>query len=156
MKSENAGRWDWLHILLRVFLGMIFIYASWDKLFNPEAFAGMVYNYKILPPFMVNLVTIILPWIEMFCGLLLIAGLLTRGSALTINCLLLIFILALGFNLYRGLDISCGCFTTSPEAEKITLLTLMRDATLLIPGLWILIYKPQRWTLDTLMNKHGK
>lgn len=156
MRSENTGRWDLLHLLLRVFLGALFVYASWDKLLNPEAFAWMVYNYKILPPFMVNLAAVILPWTEMICGLLLIAGLLTRGSALTIDCLLFIFIVALGFNLYRGLDIGCGCFSVSPEAEKITFFTLMRDASLLVPGLWILMYQPKRWALDTLIKKHGK
>jgi hypothetical protein len=64
MKSENTGRYDWLHLLLRILLGVIFIYAGCIKLFDPGAFAQAVYNYKILPLFMVNPVAVILPWIE--------------------------------------------------------------------------------------------
>ncbi len=148
MKSENAGRWDWLHLLLRILLGVIFIYAGCIKLIDPGAFAQAVYNYKILPLLMVNPVAVILPWIEVICGVFLVTGFLTRGSALIIDCLLLIFVFALGFNLYRGLDISCGCFTLGSGGEKITLFTLVRDISLLIPGIWILICKPEKclWT----------
>jgi len=148
MKSENTGRCDWFYLLLRILLGVIFIYAGCIKLFDPGAFAQAVYNYKILPLFMVNPVAVILPWIEVICGVFLIAGFLTRGSALIIDCLLLIFVFALSFNLYRGLDISCGCFNLGPVGEKITLFTLTRDAALLIPGIWILVCKPEKWSLD--------
>jgi Methylamine utilisation protein MauE. len=147
MKSENTGRWDWLYLLLRILLGVIFIYAGCIKLFDSGAFAQAVYNYKILPLFMVNPVAVILPWIEVICGVFLIAGFLTRGSALIIDCLLLIFVFALSFNLYRGLDISCGCFNLSSVGEKIILFTLARDISLLIPGIWILIYKHRRWVI---------
>jgi hypothetical protein len=78
----------------------------------------------------------------------LAAGFLTRGSALIIDCLLLIFVFALSFNLYRELDVSCGCFTLGSGGEKITLFTLVRDISLLIPGTWILFYKSRRWVLD--------
>ncbi|MBW2741392.1 MAG: hypothetical protein JRE64_21690, partial [Deltaproteobacteria bacterium] len=86
---------------------------------------------------------IILPWIELTCGLLLILGLLTKGSVFIIDSLLFIFILALGFNLYRGLDIICGCFTLSYEADNTMLYTLIRDVALLIPGIWLLLYNPK-------------
>ena len=134
---------DTIYLLLRVFMGLIFIWASWDKLLDPVAFARVVHNYQIIPSSMVNLVAIILPWIELTCGLLLILGLLTKGSIFIIDSLLFIFILALGFNLYRGFDISCGCFTLSHEADNTMLYTLIRDVALLIPGLWLLLYNPK-------------
>jgi uncharacterized membrane protein YphA (DoxX/SURF4 family) len=134
---------DTIYLLLRVFMGLIFIWASWDKLLDPVAFARVVHNYQIIPSSMVNLVAIILPWIELTCGLLLILGLLTKGSIFIIDSLLFIFILALGFNLYRGFDISCGCFTLSAEAENTMLYTLIRDVALLIIGLGLLLYNPK-------------
>ena len=87
------NKWDTIHLLLRVFMGLIFIWASWDKLLDPVAFARVVHNYQIIPSSMVNLVAIILPWIELTCGLLLILGLLTKGSIFIIDSLLFIFIL---------------------------------------------------------------
>ena len=74
---------------------------------------------------MVNLIAIILPWIELTCGLLLILGLLTKGSVFIIDSLLFIFILALGFNLYRGFDISCGWFTLSQESDNTMLVKML-------------------------------
>ena len=141
------NKWDTIHLLLRVFMGLIFIWASWDKLLDPVAFARVVHNYQIIPSSMVNLVAIILPWIELTCGLLLILGLLTKGSVFIIDSLLFIFILALGFNLYRGFDISCGCFTLSHEADNTMLYTLIRDFALLIPGLWLLLYNSKQTSI---------
>ena len=147
--TESLGmknKWDTIYLLLRVFTGIVFVLASWDKLLDPVAFARVIHNYQIIPSFTVNLVAIILPWMELTCGLLLILGLLTKGSIFIIDSLLFVFILALGFNLYRGLDISCGCFTLSPKADNAILYTLVRDVALLIPGLWILFYQPEnKW-----------
>jgi len=45
-----------LFLLSRLFLGGIFVYASYDKLLHPVPFAEIVYNYQILPDPLVNLV----------------------------------------------------------------------------------------------------
>src|SRR5438067_12316465 len=51
----------------------IFIYAGAIKAFDPVQFAGDVDNYKVLPwPVSVAL-AFYLPWLEIFCGLALIA-----------------------------------------------------------------------------------
>ena len=54
---------------------------------------------------------IIMPWLELVCGVLIIVGVFLRGSAFWIGLMLLIFIIALSSALARGLDISCGCFS---------------------------------------------
>ena len=43
---------------------------------------------------------------------------------------------ALAASLIRGLDINCGCFSTGPNAEKVSWFTLFRDSLVLIPGLF--------------------
>jgi hypothetical protein len=48
--------------------------------------------------------------------------------------LLIVFAVAIGYNLARGLDFHCGCFSTSPEARSAGMVTLARDLILLIPG----------------------
>ena len=53
-----------LALLFRLFLGILFIYASVDKILHPAAFAKIVYNFHILPGFLINLFAIILPWVE--------------------------------------------------------------------------------------------
>ena len=130
-----------LYIILRIIVGIIFIWASWNKIFDPEAFSAIIDNYKILPRIFINPVAIILPWIELVCGLLLITNFLTKGSVLIVNFFLIVFVIAFVINLYRGVDISCGCFTLSVNAKKDLYGYIIRDLILLGAGLWILYYK---------------
>ncbi len=131
-------------IIPRIILGVVFVWASFDKLLDPKGFAEIIYNYKILPPQMVNLAAVVLPWIELVCGILLITGFLCRGSALILNCLLIVFIVSLGSALYQGLDIRCGCFTLSPEADRIAVIDLIINGVLFMLGLWVLFSEKLR------------
>ena len=36
-------------IISRLILGAVFIYASWDKILNPDDFAKAIGNYHVLP-----------------------------------------------------------------------------------------------------------
>jgi uncharacterized membrane protein YphA (DoxX/SURF4 family) len=125
-----------LAFVARVVLGCVFIYASLDKIRHPELFAEAVYNYQLSPEVGVNLVAIWLPWLEFWCGVLLVLGLWVRGSILILSGLMVVFLAALGINLARGLDIHCGCFTTQGN-DPMTLLTLFRDSLFLILALYL-------------------
>jgi len=127
-------------LLVRSCLGIVFLWASWDKIAHPDEFAAIIINYDILPAAAVNMTALVLPWIELICGLLLLTGRLVPGAALTIDTLLIVFILATAFNLYRGLDINCGCFSVAPGAGNETIFNLVRDSLLLAAGIWLLIY----------------
>ena len=61
----NLKENDILPLLVRLFVGGVFIYASIDKIMHPHGFAELVNNYHILPPYLVNLMAIFLPWLEM-------------------------------------------------------------------------------------------
>lgn len=127
----------WIIIVIRLILGGIFIYASYDKILNPEYFARIIRNYHILPVFLVNLFAIILPWIELFSGFLLIIGIFTRGAALVISFLLFIFIIVLIVNVIRGLDVECGCFSTQ-RGSIVGIELILRDIILFFFSLCIL------------------
>ncbi|MBI4583376.1 MAG: DoxX family membrane protein [Planctomycetes bacterium] len=100
-----------LAILISLGLGAIFIYASWEKIGDPPDFAHLIYNYKLTPGSLINLLAIYLPWVELLAGLALVAGLGRRGAAALTTALLVLFIAALGFNYLRGHAIECGCFS---------------------------------------------
>lgn len=138
LKKILADRY--LVFIIRLVVGVIFIYASIDKIVHPEQFAQIVYNYKILPHFTINLLAIVLPWLEMICGLFLIFGIMPRSSSLVISSLIVIFIIALSINLFRGVDLSCGCFTTNPANKENTLSLIWRDFALLLLSLEILFF----------------
>lgn len=126
--------------IVRIALGVMFVYAGLTKIVAPAGFALAVYNYHILPAQLVNLTAVVLPWVEVTAGACLVLGLWTPGGALIVSSLLFVFTLALGFNLSRGLDIACGCFSSSPTAERITWWYLLRDGSLLVAALGVLFY----------------
>jgi uncharacterized membrane protein YphA (DoxX/SURF4 family) len=109
-----------LHLLLRVVLGGFFIYASLDKIASPAAFARIVYQWQVVGPVPSNLVAVTLPWIELVAGLLLVAAVWRRESAAVIGLLLLVFIVAAGSVMARGIDVeNCGCVSvakTEPDS----------------------------------------
>lgn len=116
----------------RIILGLIFIYASWDKVLEPAAFAKAVANYQILPQVLVAPLAIFLPWLELTCGICLAANRWTGGSAIIVTVLIVIFSSAIGFNIYRGMDIACGCFTLDQSAPSDMWLDLLRDVIILV------------------------
>ena len=133
---QTAPLWMvWLWKFLRIVFGAIFIYASADKIMHPEQFAYMISNYKILPMELINFVALFLPWLEAVVGIFLIFGLFEWVSLTLFNGLMMAFMVVIVISLVRGLNISCGCFSSDPNAEKMTWLTLFRDASFLIPGL---------------------
>jgi uncharacterized membrane protein YphA (DoxX/SURF4 family) len=99
-------------VVARGFLGFVFLYASIDKILYPEAFAEIVYNYRILPDGMIHVTAVVLPWLELLLGLFLILDLWLGGAVLVANALFMVFLAAIALNIARGLDIDCGCFSS--------------------------------------------
>jgi uncharacterized membrane protein YphA (DoxX/SURF4 family) len=118
--------------VLRLLLGAVFLYASYDKILHPEAFAQAVYNYQILPDPAVNLVALTLPWLELLLGLCLATGFWLPGATVMSTGLLTIFIGALVFNAIRGLDVHCGCFSSQASDGPAGLWTIARDVSFLV------------------------
>ena len=77
-----------------------------------------------------------LPWLELWIALALIAGFARRSAALIAFALLAVFIGALAINLARGNPVDCGCFGTHANTRSIAdrlmdmRLDLVRDALL--------------------------
>lgn len=133
----------------RIILGLIFIYASWDKVLEPAAFARVIANYQILPEFLLTPLAIFLPCIELTCGICLVANRWTSGSAILLTALIVIFTAAIGFNIYRGMDVACGCFTLDQSAPAGMWLYLLRDVIFLVMGVNALRYAHAHKTAAT-------
>jgi uncharacterized membrane protein YphA (DoxX/SURF4 family) len=121
-----------LYHFTRLVMAGVFIYASIDKLIHPDLFAQAVYNYQVLPGYLVNLTALILPWLELTLGCCLLINRWMAGASALSALLMTVFAGLIIFNLARGLDISCGCFSMAPDENPITALTLTRDILFLI------------------------
>jgi uncharacterized membrane protein YphA (DoxX/SURF4 family) len=155
--EENgvADRRKIVFLAARIILGGIFVYASVDKILQPAAFAGAVYNYQILPDRFINLTAIFLPWLELILGACLIAGIWMPAATLIANMLLVAFTGALLFNLARGLDIHCGCFATGTEAGVSNGWYVLRDILFLGIGAVVLFstFFSEKSRLEAIRNK---
>ena len=127
----------WVLLLMRFFLGGFYLVAGAVKIPDPGRFAEAVDNYRILPHELINLAAIILPWVEVVAGLFLILGVWLKASAWLINAMTVLFIVAIGSAVARGLSIECGCFGTVGGRE-VGLKAIAEDVFLLACGLWIL------------------
>jgi hypothetical protein len=119
---------DCLYKLCRWTLGGIFIYAGGTKLLEPEIFAVLIEAYGIVPEGLLMPVAIGLPLLEVIAGIGLPFDI--RGSLALIAGLLVLFMAVLGYGIWMGLDVDCGCFgPEDPEAEAFhgLRLSLLRD-----------------------------
>jgi uncharacterized membrane protein YphA (DoxX/SURF4 family) len=135
MKSLS-GRY--FFVVSRLLLGGIFIAAAAGKIVHPAEFAKVIHNYQILPDSFINIAAIVLPWLEALLGALLAAGVWLPGAVALANLLLLCFFSALVFNLARGINVHCGCFSTDITGDPHTAWYLLRDSSFLLLGAVVL------------------
>ena len=99
-----------LPLISRIILGIIFIYASYNKILDPVAFSKSIHNFHVTPVAIENLAALIIPWLELIIGVFLIFGLFLEGTTSITISLLVFFIIILSQAVFRGIDIHCGCF----------------------------------------------
>jgi uncharacterized membrane protein YphA (DoxX/SURF4 family) len=138
MKSKMGNR---IYLLCRIIVGIVFIWASFDKVLDPERFAEILKNYRILPAFLINPFALFLPWVEMLCGIFLAAGFMIKGSIIIIISMMVTFSTAFLSTVFRGIDISCGCFSLSVNTPTTIFEYLLRNVPLLFAAMWVLYYK---------------
>ena len=142
---KNILQNSWIELAARWILGLTFIYASYHKILAPADFAKIVYGYDLFPTGTINLIAIVLPFIEIITGLALILGIYPRSAALIINGMLVAFIIVLAINLIRGHEFDCGCFSAKEAgAFSSAESTLARDIIYLILGLQIFLFNGMR------------
>ena len=145
--KASTDRQAVLATLLRLACGLVFLYASQDKLGEAEKFTGILKEYHILPPVLIPLSAVVLPWLEFFIGACLVAGFKWRGAALLFCGLMGLYSLALSWNLLQGVEMNCGCFSMD-STEKTTWLSVLRDAGFFSIGFFVLVTPRTYFPLD--------
>ena len=137
---------DTAAVLGRWWLGCVFIYMGLNKaLPHPEYFLKLVRQYDMVTsPWLLNSIGAALPWFEVLCGLLLLAGVAVRGAALNIVVMLVPFTLivlkrALALAASSGkpfcaVKFDCGC----GAGEVFICHKLVENTVLLLLAAWLL------------------
>lgn len=145
----------WIALVVRLYLGGVFLAACTHKIAHPEVFALDVATYQFLPLWSVNLFAIVVPWLELVAGAALILGLRVRAAALLVVGMMISFMIALAWALHLGLDMSCGCFASqaAEHNDPISWLTLVRDSVWLLQGAYVMLFDHNPLGLERLNQK---
>lgn len=142
MKNNISIRNLFIYLVLFLstyYLGLTFISASLDKIVDPHEFSKSIIAYEISPYSINNFVALVLPWIELICGLLLLISFYfffkygnnfidIPNNMIIIMLIWFIFILAIAS--IKGLEIDCGCGLS--EDKTLPIDRLKEDIYLLI------------------------
>jgi uncharacterized membrane protein YphA (DoxX/SURF4 family) len=149
----NTELWSWKRnaldlaaVVARWLLGALFLYMGLNKALHPVEFLKLVRQYELVQnPLLLNSIAATLPWFEVFCGLLLVAGVAVRGSALMLLLMLVPFTLVVlqrALALHAALAIpfcavkfDCGCGT----GEVLICRKLVENAVLIFLSGWLLM-----------------
>ena len=113
---------DTFAMLARWLLGAVFLYLGLNKALHPVEFLKLVRQYDLVQSsLLLNSIAAALPWFEIFCGLLLLAGVAVRGTAVMLIVMLvpftvLVFRRALAIQSalaipFCAVKFDCGCGT---------------------------------------------
>lgn len=148
-----------------IFLGGVFLYASFDKIASPRAFAKIVYHYQLAGPNQLigvtpaNVLAVMLPWLEAVIGVLLVTGLWRREAAGIAAFLLVVFLGAVSYALVQGIDIAnCGCFSVTGDGRAAGWKLLAGDTALLVAAVYVMFVRPGavRDATDEQESSHGR
>jgi len=126
-----------LQRILHLLFGGVFVYAGIMKAWKPMVFLDDVRSFALLPDPYAAMLSMFLPWLEIFAGLAVIAGALRKAGLVVLNLSLLMFLGAIIIAWMRGTDIRCGCFGGSSDAASSYIELIIRDLVLLNLGIWL-------------------
>ena len=117
--GRAVGRW---------LLGAVLLWAALGKLANVQEFYAVVLAYQLpLPSPLLKATAVVLPWLELLCGLMLLANVRTTAALAWATVLFAVFAACTGQAWWRGLHIACGCL-------DLRLLGIAHDSAV---GVWL-------------------
>ena len=132
-------------VLARWLVGAAFLYMGLNKALDPVDFLKLLRQYDLTQSsLLLNSLAAALPWFEVFCGLLLLAGIAVRGTALTLLVMLAPFtwvvlhralLLQAAQNIpFCAVKFDCGC----GAGEEFICRKLLENFLLILLSSWLL------------------
>jgi uncharacterized membrane protein YphA (DoxX/SURF4 family) len=146
---------EWVGVLARWILGGVFVYMGLNKVAHPVDFLKILREYNMVGSHtMLNFIAAALPWVEVYCGLLLLVGIAVRGSAsLLIGMLVPFTVVVLNRALavqaanpipFCAIRFDCGC----GAGEVLICHKLLENCLLILLSLLLLVGGGNRWCLQ--------
>jgi uncharacterized membrane protein YphA (DoxX/SURF4 family) len=116
----------------RLVVGAVLIYAGTSKLQHPISFLESVYKFELFSAGIGQAVAVVVPWLEIVCGAVLLAGTLLREAFLVALGLTVAFVAVQVHAIRNDLHVDCGCFGRGEgSATVIGAGTLIRTSGLM-------------------------
>ncbi len=152
-------------LVARLTVGVVFILLAYNKIAHPVSFLKLMRQYELLNEesgyWLMNLVAVTLPWVEVFCGVALLAGVAVRGSSL-VSALMLAGFTPMIFS--RGLELfhegtvafcqvkfDCGC----GAGEVFLCNKLAENSGLFLLALVAMMSRSRRFCLSSLLARRA-
>jgi putative oxidoreductase len=141
-----------LFIIFRLTLGLVFLYSGWLKWKYPYLFLADIYKYEMVSIQLGLLTAAVLPVLEMGLGLALLTNMVVRRALLVSSCLFVVFTVLQYSAIARGLQINCGCFSSSSSGDSslVSYSSLLRAIVLLLISIATFFYY---WKSDEALEK---
>jgi uncharacterized membrane protein YphA (DoxX/SURF4 family) len=150
--SNIIDRWSkYVFPIVRIGVGCLFIVTGSLKLANPTEIKLVLIMF-IYTREIPNLLSVLIPSIEVLLGLLLLLGLFTRFAAIHLNVLLVLFFYVTLYAIRHNINVSCGCFG-GLIYDTFGINNLILQGTLFLLNLMAIFDKKRIISLDKLLTK---
>jgi len=139
--------------VIKIIIGGLFIISSITKLPNPEKFADSIAAYKLVPEILIPPLSILIPWVQVVCGVLLVFDVYSQSAALILCGLLAVYTLSITIDFFRGMQIDCGCFDLLGLDDTIGIRSILRDICFLAMTALVVIFDKNTVNLYGLVKK---
>lgn len=156
MKTPEQQPLVWIRLAVvgaRWVVGGVLTYAGFSKLTRPVAeFIAVIDAYRILPLSSAIELAGILPWIELYTGVLLLFGYWTKLAAQAAIGLFSVFLAILIASVLRGIQpASCGCFGAAIHLTPTQ--AIGGDFVLLLLSSVVVSRFTPSWTLEAWLQR---
>ena len=129
--TRDQKIYQYTYWLASFILAIVFL-LSYEHLLYPAEFARVVYRFDLLPSFLVNGVSLFIPWLEMVAAGAILFVPKYRVSALwLVGILVAIFTMGISVNIIRDSAFGCGCFGAFSPDAPVSWQSVMRNLGLM-------------------------
>jgi protein-disulfide isomerase/uncharacterized membrane protein YphA (DoxX/SURF4 family) len=146
----------WLGTVVRLFLGVIWIWAGLAKLDSPREFVQAIRAYDATPEWLSKAMGYGLPMLEICLGVLLIVGVAVRIAAAVSAVLFAVFLIGVAEVAARDIKLDCGCFGGGGLTTGSTHYTLdiLRDIGLLVLAAYLVVRSYTRISIEEFLARN--
>jgi uncharacterized membrane protein YphA (DoxX/SURF4 family) len=118
--------------IARLVVAAVFVTAAVPKIEDPDLFSIDISNYQAFPYWSWNFLAAVVPIMELVGAAAIVSGWKRQAGAVMLGALNVGFLILIASVILRGIDISCGCFGSSPDAPAIGWGDFGRDVALMV------------------------